>query len=107
MKKLIHNFFQVGPPEFAKPFIEDPAKQERFELFLKEKYQGGLRSTTYSGSYKMSEAERAHERLDFEAAAEALTKAGRNSEDCLQTNQQSIEFSRTGDERFILSVGLV
>lgn len=55
----------------------------------------------------MSEAARAYERMDFEAAAEALTKAKRNTEDCLQPNQQSIEFSRTGDERFIFSVELV
>lgn len=55
----------------------------------------------------MSEVERARERLDFEAAAEALTKEKWNAGDCLQTNLQSIEFSRTGDERFILSVGLV
>lgn len=55
----------------------------------------------------MSEVERARERLDFEAAADALTKSKSNAEDCLQTNQQSIEFFRAEDERFILSVGLV
>ncbi|XP_020693637.1 G patch domain-containing protein TGH [Dendrobium catenatum] len=96
----------VGSSECAKPFKEDPAKQDRFELFLKVKYQGGLRSTSYGGTDKMSEAERARERLDFEDAADALTKAKRNTEDRLQTNQQSIEFSRTGDERFVLPVGL-
>lgn len=51
--------------------------------------------------------ERARERLDFEAAAEALTKAKQNTEDCLQTNQQSIDFSKTGDEHFISLGGLV
>lgn len=57
-----------------KPFQEDPAKQERFEQFLKEKYHGGLRSKDISGSSKMSEAARARERLEFEAAAEAIEK---------------------------------
>lgn len=57
-----------------KPFEEDPAKQERFEQFLKDKYQGGLRTTQFVGAVNMSEAARARERLDFEAAAEAIEK---------------------------------
>lgn len=57
-----------------KPFHEDPAKQERFDQFLKEKYQGGLRSKDVGGSSKMSEAARAREKLEFEAAAEAIEK---------------------------------
>ncbi|XP_010547724.1 PREDICTED: G patch domain-containing protein TGH [Tarenaya hassleriana] len=60
--------------EAVKPFKDDPAKQERFEQFLKEKYQGGLRSTDSSRVNSMSDAARALERLDFEAAAEALEK---------------------------------
>lgn len=64
---------QVGLPESANPFRDDPAKQERFELFLKDKYQGGLRST-YAGNSNMSEVDRARERLDFEAAAEAIVQ---------------------------------
>ncbi|KAJ6672589.1 hypothetical protein OIU85_013882 [Salix viminalis] len=64
-------------PEVAKPFQDDPGKQARFEQFLKEKYQGGIRSTVSSGASNMSEAARARERLDFEAAAEPLE--GRNS----------------------------
>lgn len=63
---------QVGLPTDIKPFKDDPAKQERFEQFLKDKYQGGLRSTKIGGS--MSEVDRARERLDFEAAAEAIEK---------------------------------
>ncbi|OMO63875.1 SWAP/Surp [Corchorus olitorius] len=62
-------------PEVAKPFKDDPAKQERFERFLKEKYEGGLRSTGSSSASNMSEEARARERLDFEAAAEAIEKA--------------------------------
>lgn len=63
-----------------KPFHEDPAKQERFEQFLKEKYQGGLRSKDVGGSSKMSEAARARERLEFEAAAEAIEKGKQGKE---------------------------
>ncbi|OMO51958.1 SWAP/Surp [Corchorus capsularis] len=62
-------------PEVAKPFKDDPAKQARFERFLKEKYEGGLRSTGSSSASNMSEGARARERLDFEAAAEAIEKA--------------------------------
>lgn len=61
-------------PEVAKPFIDDPARQERFERFLKQKYQGGLRTTGFGGAIYMSEVARARERLDFEAAAEAIEK---------------------------------
>nr|GMC69421.1 G patch domain-containing protein TGH [Ipomoea batatas] len=61
-------------PEAGKPFRDDPAKQERFEQFLKEKYQGGLRPKDSGGSSTMSEAGRARERLEFEAVAEAIEK---------------------------------
>lgn len=61
-------------PDAKKPFKDDPAKQERFEQFLKAKYKGGLRSTSSSLANDMSEAARARERLDFEAAAEAIEK---------------------------------
>lgn len=75
-----------------KPFKDDPAKQERFERFLKEKYEGGLRSTTSSGSSNMSEASRARERLDFEAAAEAIQKG--------QWGKESKHSSATGGMQF-------
>ncbi|KAI7736140.1 hypothetical protein M8C21_026402, partial [Ambrosia artemisiifolia] len=64
----------VEPTEIAKPFQHDPAKQERFEQYLKEKYRGGLRTIDAGGSSKMSEAARARERLEFDAAAEAMTQ---------------------------------
>ncbi|EPS72499.1 hypothetical protein M569_02259, partial [Genlisea aurea] len=60
-------------------FRDDPAKQKRFELFLKEKYEGGLRSKDSGGSSDMSEAARAREKLEFESAAEALQKGTNNS----------------------------
>ncbi|MED6192270.1 hypothetical protein PIB30_008476 [Stylosanthes scabra] len=67
-------------PDVEKPFKHDPAKQERFEQFLKDKYRGGLRSTKSSLSGDMSEAARARERLDFEAAAEAILKGNQGKE---------------------------
>lgn len=75
-------------PEEAKPFRDDQAKQERFEQFLKEKYLGGLRSKDAGGASKMSEAARARERLEFEAAAAALENGksvtqNKNSSDLL------------------------
>lgn len=81
-------------PEVAKPFKDDPAKQERFEHFLKEKYEGGLRSTGYSAASNMSEAARAREKLDFEAAAEVLEKGKRGKESMVST--QPLDFLPTG-----------
>lgn len=86
-------------PEVAKPFKDDPAKQERFEQFLKEKYQGGLRSTDSSGASYMSESARARERLDFEAAAEAIQK-GKWGKQSKLSAQQFMEFSATGGMQF-------
>lgn len=63
-----------GVPESKKPFRNEPAKQARFEQFLKEKYQGGLRLANLVPTSSMSEADRARERLDFEAAADAIEK---------------------------------
>ncbi|XWS37204.1 hypothetical protein CRYUN_Cryun19dG0023000 [Craigia yunnanensis] len=81
-------------PEVAKPFKDDPAKQERFEQFLKEKYKGGLRSIGSSAASNMSEAVRARERLDFEAAAEALEKGKRGKESMISL--QPFDFLATG-----------
>ncbi|KAF8005787.1 hypothetical protein BT93_K0157 [Corymbia citriodora subsp. variegata] len=82
--------------EVSKPFRDDPAKQERFEQYLKEKYYGGLRSTESSGTNKMSESARARERLDFEAAAEAIEK-GRWRKEFMEG---SVESSSTGGVQF-------
>ncbi|PQM37575.1 G patch domain-containing protein TGH [Prunus yedoensis var. nudiflora] len=86
--------------EAAKPFKEDPAKQERFERFLKEKYQGGLRSTESGGASHMSEAARARERMDFEAAAEAIQK-GKWSKDSKLSTSQFMEYLSSGGMQFI------
>ncbi|GKU95063.1 hypothetical protein SLEP1_g8469 [Rubroshorea leprosula] len=86
-------------PEVAKPFKDDPAKQERFERFLKEKYQGGLRSTDSGAASNMSEAARARERLDFEAAAEAIEKGKQGKESNISL-QPFVEFSATGGLKF-------
>ncbi|KAG8094350.1 hypothetical protein GUJ93_ZPchr0012g21544 [Zizania palustris] len=63
-----------GTPEYQKPFRNDPAKQARFEQFLKDKYEGGLRPANLIPASTMSDADRARERLDFEAAAETIEK---------------------------------
>lgn len=82
-----------------KPFRDDPTKQERFVQFLKEKYRGGLRSKDAGGASKMSEAARARERLEFEAAAEAIAKGKRVVESRLP-NQQPVEISVTSSLQF-------
>ncbi|XP_042501445.1 G patch domain-containing protein TGH isoform X2 [Macadamia integrifolia] len=87
-------------PESAKPFRDDPAKQERFERFLKEKYQGGLRTIDSGGASSMSESDRARERLDFEAATETLEKAGWNKEANLSSRQQVFDLSVTKGLQF-------
>ncbi|WCJ22025.1 G patch domain-containing protein TGH [Euphorbia peplus] len=88
-----------GLPELAKPFKDDPAKQARFELFVKEKYRGGLRSMDSIGAGNMSEAARARERLDFEAAAEAIAKGKLNSDSKLSI-QQFVDFSASKGMQF-------
>lgn len=86
-------------PEVEKPFKDDPGKQERFELFLKEKYQGGLRTTQFSGASHMSEAARAHERLDFEAAAETIEK-GKEGKESKMSAQHITDYLATGAMQF-------
>lgn len=66
--------------DVSKPFADDPAKQERFEQFLKDKFQGGIRTKDSGGSSNMSEVARARERLEFETAAEAIQKGKRGNE---------------------------
>ncbi|KAF3437303.1 hypothetical protein FNV43_RR20056 [Rhamnella rubrinervis] len=85
--------------EITKPFKDDNAKQERFERFLKEKYLGGLRSTHSGGTSNMSEAARARERLDFEAAADAIEKGKWAKEGKPPTNHIT-EYLATGGMQF-------
>jgi G patch domain-containing protein 1 len=98
---LITVLFKSEFPEVAKPFQDDPGKQERFEQFLKEKYQGGIRLTASAGASNMSEAARARERLDFEAAAEAIEKGKLNKENKLHS-QQLMAFPASGGMQFTL-----
>lgn len=86
---FIFYFFQGESADLGKPFQDDPGKQQRFEQFLKEKYHGGLRSKDSGGSSNMSEAARARERLEFEAAAVAMEKGKWGKE----TSKQIIEMS--------------
>ncbi|XP_028753723.1 G patch domain-containing protein TGH isoform X2 [Neltuma alba] len=86
-------------PGLEKPFKDDPAKQERFERFLKEKYEGGLRSTSSSLAGNMSEAARARERLDFEAAADAIEK-GKWGKGSKLSNPSAVDFASAGALQF-------
>ncbi|CAH8355096.1 unnamed protein product [Eruca vesicaria subsp. sativa] len=79
----------------VKPFKDDPAKQERFEQFLKEKYKGGLRTTDSNRFNSMSESARAQERLDFEAAAEAIEK-GKAYKEVRRATERPIDFLAGG-----------
>lgn len=72
----------------TKPFKNNPVKQERFEQFLKDKFEGGLRSTFSAGAAGLSEADRARERLDFEAALDAMQKGELYMEQDNSSNQQ-------------------
>ncbi|XP_008782424.2 G patch domain-containing protein TGH homolog [Phoenix dactylifera] len=94
----------VESSESVKPFKNDPAKQERFEYFLKDKYEGGLRSTQALGSSIMSEADRARERLDFEAAAEAIEKGKGNTKICVPSTHTVLP--GLGEQFFIPSTGV-
>lgn len=85
--------------EIAKPFIDDPAKQDRFEQFLKQKYEGGLRTAGFGRASNMSEAARARERLDFEAAAEVIEK-GKSGKDSTISMQNVTAYLATGGLRF-------
>lgn len=87
------------PLEVAKPFRDDPPKQTRFEQYLKEKYRGGLRSKESGGSSYMSEADRARERLEFEAAAVAIEK-GKWGNEMNTPNQQLVNLSGTTGLQF-------
>uniref|UniRef100_A0A1J3J9E5 G patch domain-containing protein TGH n=1 Tax=Noccaea caerulescens TaxID=107243 RepID=A0A1J3J9E5_NOCCA len=79
----------------VKPFKDDLAKQERFEQFLKEKYKGGLRTTNSDRVNSMSESARAQERLDFEAAAEAIEK-GKAYKEVRRATEKPIDFLAGG-----------
>lgn len=70
----------------VQPFHGDPAKQARFEQFLKDKYQGGLRSC-YVGDDSRTEIERAQERLDFEAAVEIIEKGSQSQKNSASVNE--------------------
>lgn len=54
----------------------------------------------------MSETDRARERLDFEAAAEAIEKGKWNTKTDLTLTQQHMKFPGAGDGRFVPSTGV-
>ncbi|KAL0456513.1 UNVERIFIED_CONTAM: G patch domain-containing protein TGH [Sesamum latifolium] len=89
-------------PDIRKPFLDDPEKQKRFEQFLKEKYEGGLRTKDSGGSSNMSEAARARERLEFEAAAVAIEK-GNSGKESKATSQLLADLTGAAGLQFISS----
>lgn len=62
-------------------FESNPAKQARFDLFLKDKFQGGLRKAVGVGEGSLTEWQRAHETLEFEAACHNLQTSGSSKYD--------------------------
>lgn len=79
----------------VKHFQSDPAKQARFEQFLKDKYQGGLRSS-YVGDNSMTEIERAQERLDFESTVEMTEKQSLSQKSLAPVNENLDLISTVG-----------
>ncbi|KAJ0989095.1 hypothetical protein J5N97_007451 [Dioscorea zingiberensis] len=92
--------------ESVKPFKSDPAKQKRFEQFLKDKYQGGLRAIYIADTDGMSDTDRARERLDFEAAAETIEKGECGTKTNSQSIEKFLELARNGDMHFVPSLGM-
>ncbi|KAL0377055.1 UNVERIFIED_CONTAM: G patch domain-containing protein TGH [Sesamum calycinum] len=88
--------------DIGKPFLDDPEKQKRFEQFLKEKYEGGLRTKDSGGASNMSEAARARERLEFEAAALAIEK-GNSGKESKATSQLLADLTGAAGLQFISS----
>ncbi|KAL0284879.1 UNVERIFIED_CONTAM: G patch domain-containing protein TGH [Sesamum angustifolium] len=88
--------------DIGKPFLDDPEKQKRFEQFLKEKYEGGLRTKDSGGASNMSEAARARERLEFEAAALAIEK-GNSGKESKATSQLLADLTGAAGLQFITS----
>ncbi|XP_024524173.1 G patch domain-containing protein TGH homolog isoform X1 [Selaginella moellendorffii] len=74
LQATLNNTFMKPSAEPTKtnrlPFEDDPAKQARYEQFLKDKYTGGLRKMN-KGAQQLTEAQRAQEILEFEAVAHA------------------------------------
>lgn len=66
---------------------------------MKEKYEGGLRSKDSGGSSNMSEAARARERLEFEAAAEIIEK-GNTGKERIATSQLPSDMSASAGLQF-------
>lgn len=66
---------------------------------MKEKYEGGLRTKDSGGSSNMSESARARERLEFEAAADAVQK-GSSGKESSAANQLLADLSATAGLQF-------
>jgi G patch domain-containing protein 1 len=88
------------------PFASDPAKQARYEQFLKDKYEGGLRSVQAAGRHAWTESERALETIEFETACQISLKRknvpaiGDSSSAIVSKNLQSIMNDRFVPQTF-------
>lgn len=69
---------------------------------MKEKHQGGLRTKDSGGASNMSESARARERLEFEAAAEAIQK-GSTGKESKDTSQSLADLSASAGLQFTMS----
>lgn len=70
------------------PFSSDPLKQARFEQYVKDKYQGGLKNVHAIAKSTLTEWERAQETLEFEAACQNLQKE--EVDQIITTNQSGL-----------------
>lgn len=69
---------------------------------MKEKYEGGLRTKDSGGASNMSESARARERLEFEAAAEAIQKGSSGKESGV-TSQLLADLSASAGLQFTMA----
>ena len=102
-------YFSVQPEDLShtlQPFASDPAKQARYEQFLKDKYEGGLRNVQAAGRNGWTESERAQETLEFEAACQNLQRrdtipvTGNSNSGIASRNVQSIMNDRFVPQTF-------
>ena len=88
------------------PFSSDPAKQARYEQFLKDKYEGGLRNVQAAGRNGWTESERAQETIEFEAACQNFQRrettpvTGNSNSGIASRNLQSIMNDRFVPQTF-------
>ena len=102
-------YFSVQTEDLShtlQPFGSDPAKQARYEQFLKDKYEGGLRNVQAAGRNGWTESERAQETVEFEAACQNIQRrdtmpvTGNSNSGIASRNVQSIMNDRFVPQTF-------